>query len=81
MAWGYLARAYAIKDYVDLRVADAESLSPTPDEIADSFDEVLDDIKIVLEIAEDNFISVKETPHEYQTIRQCKKWLRDFKNK
>lgn len=78
MAWGYLARAYAIQDYADMRATEAENEDARSDEEADKNEAVKDDIKIVLEMAEDNFSSVKETPEEYRTIRQCKKWLKDF---
>ena len=80
--WGYLARAYAISDYAYLRATEAENApeqNGRTDEEADRIESVREDIKIVLEIAEDNFITVSETPDEYRTIRQCKKWLHDFK--
>lgn len=81
MKWDYLRRAYAISDYAYMRQTEAEN---TPEENgrtdaeADTLPEVRRDIKIVLEIAEDNFVTVRDTPEEYRTIRQCKKWLADF---
>lgn len=75
--WGYLARAYAINDYAYMKQCEAEMNEP----IDESLSAVTKDIEIVLEMAEDNFITVSETPEEYRTIRQCKKWLRDFKRK
>ena len=79
--WGYLARAYAINDYAYMRETEAEN-SPEQndrtDEEADRIEEVRKDIRIILEMAEDNFITVAETPDEYRTIRKCKKWLKDF---
>lgn len=81
MKWDYLRRAYAISDYAYMRQTEVEN---TPEENgrtdaeADTLPEVRRDIKIVLEIAEDNFVTVRDTPEEYRTIRQCKKWLADF---
>ena len=72
--WGFLARAYAIGDYAYMKQCESEM----NEVIDESIDAVANDIKIVLEMAEDNFITVTETPHEYRTIRQCKKWLLDF---
>ena len=79
--WGYLARAYAIKEYAYLRQNEAENTDEENGRTsaeADRIEEVTEDIKIVLEMAEDNFITVAETFDEYRTIRQCKKWLKDF---
>lgn len=79
--WGYLARAYAIDDYAYLRATEAENSDEANGRTsaeADRIEDVIEDIKIVLEMAEDNFITVRETPNEYRTIRQCKKWLKDF---
>ena len=73
MAWGYLARAYAIKEYAYLRQCEAENDRDRTDKEADSIAEVKRDIDIVLEIAEDN--------DDYQTIRQCKRWLKDYREK
>lgn len=64
--WGYLARAYAIKEFAYMKQCEAEM----GDTIDESLRAVTDDIEIVLEIAEDN--------DDYGTIRQCKRWLRDF---
>ena len=75
--WGYLAKAYAISDFAYMKQCEAEMNEP----IDESLSAVAKDIEIVLEMAEDNFITVAETPEEYRTIRQCKKWLRDFKRK
>lgn len=72
--WGFLARAYAIGDYAYMKQCEAEM----NEVIDESIDAVANDIKIVLEMAEDNFMTATETPHEYRTIRQCKKWLSDF---
>lgn len=79
--WGYLARAYAINDYAYMRATEAENSAEAngrTEEQADRIEDVRDDIKIILEMAEDNFITTSDTPDEYRTIRQCKKWLRDF---
>ena len=72
--WGYLARAYNIEDFCYMRECEVDN----GDTIDDSLEAVVEDIKMVLEINEDNYISVKETPGEYRQIRKCKKWLRDF---
>ena len=79
--WGYLARAYAINDYAYMRETEAENSVEQNDrteEQADRIEDVREDIRIILEMAEDNFVTVAETPREYRTIRQCKKWLKDF---
>lgn len=68
--WGYLARAYAIKEYAYLRTTEAENSEHRTDEQANTLNEVINDIKIVLEIAEDN--------DDLSTIRQCRNFLRDF---
>ena len=68
--WGYLARAYAIKEYAYLRTTEAENLDHRTDEEADTLSAVINDIKTVLEMAEDN--------DDRSTIRQCKNFLRDF---
>lgn len=73
--WGYLARAYAIKEFAYMKACEADN----GDAIDESIEAVRKDIEIILEMAEDNFITVSETPYEYRTIRQCKKWLRDFR--
>lgn len=72
--WGYLARAYAIKEYAYMKACESEM----NEAIDESISAVANDIRIVLEMAEDNFVSAAETPYEYRTIRQCKKWLSDF---
>ena len=72
--WGFLARAYAISDFAYMKQCEEEMNEP----IDESLPAVTDDIRIVLEMAEDNFITVAETLEEYRTIRQCKKWLKDF---
>lgn len=68
--WGYLARAYAIKEYAYLRTTEAENPDRRTDEQADSLNEVIKDIKTVLEMAEDN--------NDHSTIRQCKNFLKDY---
>lgn len=80
MAWGYLARAYAIAEYAYLRATETEpgNIRWRTDKEADTIESVRDDIKYVLELAEEGYISAKETPDEYKTIRQCKRWLKDF---
>lgn len=72
---GYLARAYAIEEYAYYR-----SIQEGEDDTAtnDTLPIVIQDIKDILEIAEDNYESIKETPDEYRTIKQCKKFLADF---
>lgn len=81
--WDYLRRAYAIKEYAYMRSIQFENYS-TPEEEAkgeaelNTLPEVISDIENILEMAEDNFESARETPDEYKTIRQCKKFLADF---
>lgn len=73
--WGYLARAYAIAEYAYYRSIQPEEEDQTE---LDTLPNVIEDIKDILEMAEDNFESVKETPYEYRTIKQCEKFLADF---
>lgn len=75
--WGYLKRAYAIKEFAYMRANEAEEEDYSP-VVADTLPEVTHDVRFILEMAEDCYISQKETPHEYNTIRQCKRWLKDF---
>lgn len=77
--WGYLARAYAIKEFAYMKATEAENPEDGP--VDEGITAVINDIKIILEMAEDNYISAKETPEEYRTIKQCKKWLHDFKQR
>ena len=72
--WNYLRRAYAISDFAYMKVCEAEMNDP----IDESISAVANDIRVILEMAEDSFITVAETPDEYRTIRQCRKWLQDF---
>ena len=64
--WGWLARAYAIKEFAYMKQCEAES----DDVVDESFEAVKNDIRYVLEVAVDN--------DDHGTIRQCQKWLRDF---
>lgn len=72
MAWGYLARAYAIKEFAYMKATEADN----GDEIDESLDAVRNDIEIILEMAEDNLYD--DYQYNYRTIKQCKKWLKDF---
>lgn len=72
--WGYLARAYAIKEYAYYR-----SLPENTRKELDTLPEVICDIENILDMAEDNFENWRDTPYEGRTIRQCKKFLADFK--
>ena len=79
--WGYLRRAYAIDYYAYMRATESDNspeLKDRTEEEADTLDQVKKDIKIILEMVEDTYISARETPYEYGTIKQCKKWLKDF---
>lgn len=51
--WCYLRRAYAIAEYAYLRQTEAENKSDRTPQEADSLPQVIDDIKMVLEMAED----------------------------
>ena len=64
--WGWLARAYAIKEFAYMKQCEAES----DDVVDESFETVKNDIRYVLEVAVDN--------DDRGTIRQCRKWLKDF---
>ena len=77
MAWGYLARAWAIDEYAYYR--QIQESDTNEDGISlDEFSEVAYTIRTILAMAEDSCITARETPYEYKTIRQCKKWLKDF---
>lgn len=67
---GYLKRAYNIPEYAYLRQTAAENPGARPDEVADTLPEVLDDVRMILEMA--------ETVDDRQTIRQCRRFLADF---
>ena len=76
MAWGYLARAYAIEEYAYYRRINDDV---NEDGISlDDLSEVAYAIRTILDMATDSCISARETPYEYKTIRQCKRWLKDF---
>lgn len=76
--WGYLRRAYAIKEYAYLRQTEAENPQDARDEnVADSLPEVIKDLQIVMEMAEENLYD--DYPYNYRTIKQCKKFFADFK--
>lgn len=64
--WGWLARAYAIKEFAYMKQSEAES----DDVVDESFETVKNDIRYVLEVAVDN--------DDRGTIRQCRKWINDF---
>ncbi len=76
--WNYLRRAYAIKEYAYLRETEAENEDCRSAEVADSIEEVRSDIKYILEMNESCFSTARDDPYEYNTIRQCKRWLKDF---
>ena len=64
--WGWLARAYAIKEFAYMKQCEAES----DDVVDESFETVKNDIRYVLGVAIDN--------DDRGTIRQCRKWINDF---
>ena len=64
--WGWLARAYAIKEFAYMKQCEAEM----DDAVDESFKTVEDDIRYVLNVAIDN--------GDRGTIRQCRKWINDF---
>jgi len=72
--WGYLARAYAIKEYAYMRATQAENgeiLNGRTEAEADTLPEVIEDIEAILEMAEDC--------DDKATAKQCRKFLLDFK--
>lgn len=76
--WGYLARAYAIKEYAYLRQTELENPEDARDtKVADSLPEVIKDLQIIMEMAEDNLHD--DYLYNYRTIKQCKKFFADFK--
>ena len=76
--WDYLRRAYAIKEYAYLRQTEVENDDHRSKEEANTLEAVTEDIRYILEMNESVFSSAREDPYEYKTIRQCKRWLKDF---
>ena len=86
--WGYLARAYAIKEYAYMRSIQHEN-DPTAEGF-NSYEEmdaefnklpnVIEDIENILEMAKDNLDNDGEYQYNYRTIKQCEKFLSDFGN-
>ena len=79
--WSYLRRAYAIQEYAYMRATEADTEPEhrwRTETEADDISAVVEDVKQILDMAEDNFISRRETPYEYRTINQCEKFLTDF---
>lgn len=81
--WGYLARAYAIKEYAyyrEIQEYEKEGYASQHemDAALDQLDEVVDAIKFILEMAESVCDSAKCFPYEYRTIQQCRRFLKDF---
>lgn len=75
--WGYLARAYAIKEYAYLRQTELENPEDARDKkVADSLSEVIKDLQIIMEMAEENLYD--DYSYNYRTIKQCKKFFADF---
>ena len=68
--WGYLRRAYAIKEYAYMRQTEAENTLDRTEEDADKLSAVIDDIKMILEMAEDC--------DDYRTAKQCRAFLNEF---
>ena len=76
MAWGYLARAYAIKEFAYMRANDADN----GDEIDESMESVTNYIEFILGMAESNLSFSDVDPYDRRTATQCRKWLKDFRD-
>lgn len=74
--WGYLARAYAIGEYAVYRANLIDNGEDSEEE--NDFYTVKSIIKDILVMAENNYVSRRETPYDYRLIKQCKKFLEDF---
>ena len=72
--WSYEARAYRIDDFAKLQ----QQLNDHFGKADETIEEYTESIKLVLAMAEVDYISAKKTPKEYRTICQCKRWLKDF---
>ena len=71
--WGFAARANAIYGYAERRAA----LMINPNDECE-FDIAKMIIRDILRSAKTQYISDRETPHDYNVIKQCEKFLDDF---
>lgn len=83
--WGYLRRAYAIKEYAYYRsIQDYTqeggkyASQQEMDAELDKLPCVVADVKDVLQMATEQLDDSTEHAAAYRTVRQCKKFLADF---
>lgn len=83
--WGYLRRAYAIKEYAYYRsIQDYTqeggkyASQQEMDAELDKLPCVVADVKDILEMATEQLDDPTEHAAAYRTVRQCKKFLADF---
>lgn len=83
--WGYLRRAYAIKEYAYYRsIQDYTqeggkyASQQEMDAELDKLPCVVADVKDILEMATERLDDPTEHAAAYRTVRQCKKFLADF---
>lgn len=83
--WGYLRRAYAIKEYAYYRsIQDYTheggkyASQQEMDAELDKLPCVVEDVKDILEMATEQLDDSTEHAAAYRTVRQCKKFLADF---
>lgn len=83
--WGYLRRAYAIKEYAYYRsIQDYTqeggkyASQQEMDAELDKLPCVVEDVKDILEMATEQLDDSTEHAAAYRTVRKCKKFLADF---
>lgn len=84
--WGYLRRAYAISEYAYMRsIQDYTqeggkyASQQEMDAELDKLPHVIKDVKDVLQMATEQLDDPTEHAAAYRTIKQCEKFLADFK--
>jgi len=71
--WGFIARARAIEGYDEYR---SGLMIAADDEY--EFDIAKSIVRDILARAKVQYISARETPHDYRIIKQCERFLDDF---
>lgn len=71
--WGFIARARAIDGYDEYR---SRLMIAANDEY--ELDIAKSIVRDILARAKVQYISARETPHDYRTIKQCERFLEDF---
>lgn len=71
--WGFIARARAIDGYDEYR---SDLMIAADDEY--EFDIAKSIVRDILARAKAQYISARETPHDYRIIKKCERFLDDF---